>query len=99
MIQRASNHISSIWLINYTDPDGVKCIAYALVAILIVFYFISLLILGSVVIGLWSVFVRPDIPLDNGSSPLWAGVFLATSAICNNGMSLIDTNMGPYQKE
>jgi len=98
-IQGATKCFSSTWLTDYNDPDGIKCMAYGLVAILILFYFIGLLILGSVVIGLWSVFVRPDIPLDNGSSPLWAGVFLATSAICNNGMSLIDTNMGPYQKE
>ncbi|KAJ5233515.1 uncharacterized protein N7469_005281 [Penicillium citrinum] len=98
-IQRATKRFSSTRFTDYNDPDGIKCMAYGLVAILILFYFIGLLILGSVVIGLWSVFVRPDIPLDNGSSPLWAGVFLATSAICNNGMSLIDTNMGPYQKE
>ncbi|OQE30115.1 hypothetical protein PENSTE_c002G03520 [Penicillium steckii] len=99
IIQRASKQVSSMRLNDYNNPDGVKSMAYALVAFLIVFYFIGLLILGSVVLGLWSIFVRPDIPLDNGSSPLWAGVFLATSAICNNGMSLIDTNMGPYQKE
>ncbi|KAJ5188464.1 hypothetical protein N7491_004789 [Penicillium cf. griseofulvum] len=73
--------------------------AILLTALLTMLYFIGFLIIGIVSIGLWSEFVRPDIPREDETSPFWAGAFLATSALCNNGMSLIDTNMSPYQKE
>jgi Trk-type K+ transport system membrane component len=73
--------------------------AVSLISVLVILYFIGFLLLGILTIGLWSKFVRPDIPREDGVTPFWAGAFLATSAFCNNGMSLIDTNMGPYQKE
>ncbi|KXG48998.1 Cation transporter [Penicillium griseofulvum] len=73
--------------------------AILLTAVLTMIYFIGFLIIGIMSIGLWSKFIRPDIPREDETSPFWAGAFLATSALCNNGMSLIDTNMSPYQKE
>lgn len=99
MVQRAANHLSYRDSINCEEPGEVEYRALFLTAVLIIFYYIGFLILGVVGIGLWSKLVRPDIPREDEASPFWAGAFLATSALCNNGMSLIDTNMGPYQKE
>lgn len=99
MIQRAADHLSCRGSANCNELGGVEYMALSLIALLVVLYSIGCLILGIVSIGLWSKFVRPDIPREDETSPFWAGAFLATSAFCNNGMSLIDTNMGPYQKE
>lgn len=99
MVQRSANHLSCRDSICCNTPDGIKYMALCLIAGLVIVYFIGFLILGIVTVGLWSKFVRPDIPREDKTSPFWAGAFLATSALCNNGMSLIDTNMGPYQKE
>lgn len=99
MTQRAANHLSYGASINCNQPGGIEYMALSLIGAFLVIYFISFLILGIVSIGFWSKFVRPDIPRGDGASPFWAGAFLATSAFCNNGMSLIDTNMGPYQEE
>ncbi|CAG7951173.1 unnamed protein product [Penicillium nalgiovense] len=99
MMQRAASPLSSREPINCKELGEVEYRALSLTAVLIILYFIGFLILGIVSIGLWSKFVRPDIPQEDGASPFWAGAFLATSALCNNGMSLVDTNMGSYQKE
>ena len=85
--------------IKYNEPGGVEYLALSLMSVLIILYFTCFLLLGIVVLGLWSNFVRPDIPQEDHANPFWAGAFLATSALSNNGMSLIDTNMSPYQKE
>lgn len=99
VVDRSANRLSCRDSICCNSPGGIKYMALCLITGLVIFYFIGFLILGIVSIGLWSKFVRPDIPREDKVSPFWAGAFLATSALCNNGMSLIDTNMGPYQKE
>jgi hypothetical protein len=99
MMQRAANRLTYRDSINYDEPGWVEYRAVSLISVLVILYLIGFLLLGILTIGLWSKFVRPDIPREDGVSPFWAGAFLATSAFCNNGMSLIDTNMGPYQKE
>ncbi|KAJ5593233.1 hypothetical protein N7537_010137 [Penicillium hordei] len=99
MIHRSANRLSCRDSICCNAPDGIQYMALCLITGLIILYFIGFLILGIVSIGLWSKFVRPDIPREDKASPFWAGAFLAASALCNNGMSLIDTNMGPYQTE
>ncbi|OQD69239.1 hypothetical protein PENPOL_c002G01657 [Penicillium polonicum] len=98
-VHRSANHLSCRDSIRCNAPDGIKYMALCLITGIVILYFIGFLILGIVSIGLWSKFVRPDIPREDKASPFWAGAFLATSALCNNGMSLIDTNMGPYQRE
>ncbi|KAJ5966998.1 hypothetical protein N7501_003246 [Penicillium viridicatum] len=98
-VNRSANHLSCRDSICCNAPGGIKYMALCLITGIVIMYFIGFLILGIVSIGLWSKFVRPDIPREDKVSPFWAGAFLATSALCNNGMSLIDTNMGPYQKE
>ncbi|CAG8904765.1 unnamed protein product [Penicillium egyptiacum] len=99
MVRRAANPLSCREPINCKEIGEVECRALLLTAVFIILYFIGFLVLGIVGIGLWSKFVRPDIPREDGASPFWAGAFLATSALCNNGMSLIDANMGGYQNE
>lgn len=98
-VHRSANYLSCRDSMCCNAPDGINYMALCLITGLVMLYFIGFLILGIVTIGLWSKFVRPDIPREDKTSPFWAGAFLATSALCNNGMSLIDTNMGPYQKE
>ncbi|KAJ5425278.1 hypothetical protein N7465_000348 [Penicillium sp. CMV-2018d] len=98
-VKRSANHLSCRDSICCNAPGGIKYMALCLITGIVIVYFIGFLILGIVSIGLWSKFVRPDIPREDKASPFWAGAFLATSALSNNGMSLIDTNMGPYQKE
>lgn len=99
MIQWAAGRLAPKDSIHFGAPGDVEYIALFMISVLVILYFIGFLLLGTVSVGLWSKFVRPDIPREDGASPLWAGAFLATSALCNNGLSLIDTNMGPYQKE
>ncbi|KAJ5201659.1 uncharacterized protein N7498_006322 [Penicillium cinerascens] len=99
MMQWAADRLARKDSIHFSAPGGVECMALFLISVLVILYFIGFLLLGIVSLGLWSKFVRPDIPRENGASPFWAGAFLATSALSNNGLSLIDTNMGPYQKE
>lgn len=98
-MHRAANRLFCRVSISCNEPGGIEYAALSFIGVFFILYFISFLILGIVSIGLWSKFVRPDIPREYEASPFWAGAFLATSAFCNNGMSLIDTNMGPYQKE
>ncbi|CAG7933853.1 unnamed protein product [Penicillium olsonii] len=85
--------------IDYNQPGGVECLSVTLVSILVLAYFIGFLCIGIVGIGVWSHVFRPDIAHEDGVSAFWGGAFLATSALCNNGMSLITTNMGPFQRE
>lgn len=99
MMQWAAGRLVRKDPIHFSAPGGVEYMALSLISVLVILYFIGFLLLGIVSIGLWSKFVRPDIPREDEASPFWAGAFLATSALCNNGLSLIDTNMGPYQKE
>jgi Trk-type K+ transport system membrane component len=70
-----------------------------LISVLTIIYTILFLFIGILSIGLWLKLYRPDIPQADGVSPVWAGTFLATSAFVNNGMSLIDANMAPFQLE
>lgn len=99
MSQREANNLTCEVSINCNEPGMIEYMALSMIGVLVILYFISFLLLGIVSIGLWSMFIRPDIPQEDGASPFWTGAFLATSAFCNNGMSLIDANMGPYQKE
>ena len=85
--------------IDYNQPGGFECLAVSLISALVIIYFIGFLCLGIVGVGLWSHVFRPDIAHADGVSAFWGGAFLATSAFCNNGMSLITTNMGPFQRE
>lgn len=99
LMQWAAGRLARKDSIHFSAPGEVEYMALFLISVLVILYFIGFLLLGIVSVGSWSKFVRPDIPREDKASPFWAGAFLATSALCNNGLSLIDTNMGPYQKE
>ncbi|KAJ6104266.1 hypothetical protein N7523_010586 [Penicillium sp. IBT 18751x] len=99
IIQRAAARLTRQISIDYDGPGGLEYLALSLISVLLILYFIFFLLFGIIVLGLWSKFVRPDVPQEDHANPFWAGAFLATSALSNNGMSLVDTNMGPYQKE
>ncbi|KAJ5490779.1 hypothetical protein N7539_002346 [Penicillium diatomitis] len=56
-------------------------------------------LIGIIVVGFWFKLRRPDVPQGDGVAPFWAGSFLVMSSFANNGMSLIDSNMEPFQRE
>lgn len=95
-IKNAQSWHSSI---DPEEPGWIEYKALKLVSVLTMIYSIVFLFVGIVSIGLWMTLCRPDIPRADGVSPLWAGAFLATSSFSNNGMSLIDANMAPFQLE
>ncbi|KAJ5359661.1 uncharacterized protein N7496_012074 [Penicillium cataractarum] len=85
--------------IDPNEPGWVEYQALIILSVLTILYAIVFLFVGILSIGLWMSLSRPDIPQADGVSPLWAGAFLATSSFVNNGMSLIDANMAPFQLE
>ncbi|KAJ5325339.1 uncharacterized protein N7506_008441 [Penicillium brevicompactum] len=92
-------HLSPHRPINYNQPGGIECLSVMLVSAVVLIYFVSFITLGVVGLGVWSHTFRPDIAHADEVSAFWGGAFLGTSALCNNGMSLITTNMGPFQRE
>jgi hypothetical protein len=99
MMQLTGKHLKSRSSVDYNQPGGLEYLAVSLISALVVIYFLGFLCLGIVGVGIWSHFFRPGIAHADGVSAFWGGAFLATSAFCNNGMSLITTNMGPFQRE
>ncbi|KAJ5111316.1 hypothetical protein N7532_001851 [Penicillium argentinense] len=75
VVQRTASHLSCIFAINCNEPGVEQYMALALIAVLIILYFIGFLILGVVSIGLWSKFVRSDIPRNNEASPFGRALF------------------------
>ncbi|KAF3398048.1 Low-affinity potassium transport protein [Penicillium rolfsii] len=85
--------------IDPDEPGWIEYKALMLISVCTILYSIIFLLVGILTIGLWLKLNRPDVPQADGVSPFWAGTFLATSAFVNNGMSLIDANMAPFQRE
>jgi len=54
--------------------------------------------LGAVALGAWIANNSPQTATSNGVGAWWSGIFYAVSAFNNNGMSLIDLNMIPFQQ-
>lgn len=99
MIQRTKEHLNLDASIEYMDPEGVEYRARLFLAALILLYALAFLSFGSLALGLWLQIYSPEVSLTDGISPFWTGAFLAASSFTNNGMSLIDTNMIPFQRE
>ncbi|KAJ5740712.1 hypothetical protein N7493_000584 [Penicillium malachiteum] len=97
-IQWTRNHLTPRLTTNLTGSDCVECRALLFLSLLIFFYFFLFLSLGILILGLCLELYHPDIPRADGISPLWAAAFLATSSFVNNGMSLIDASMAPFQR-
>ncbi|KAJ5691254.1 hypothetical protein N7488_011989 [Penicillium malachiteum] len=98
-VQWTRDHFKPRLSSSFTGSDGVECRALLFLSFLIFFYFFLFISLGMLVLGLCLELYHPDIPRADGVSPLWAGAFLATSSFVNNGMSLIDANMAPFQRD
>ncbi|KAJ5545896.1 hypothetical protein N7494_003481 [Penicillium frequentans] len=99
MVQRTKEHLNLDASVDYSDPEGVEYKARLFLAALMILYVFAFLSFGSLGLGLWLQIYSPEVSLTDGISPFWTGAFLATSAFTNNGMSLIDTNMIPFQRE
>lgn len=99
MVQRTKEHLNLDASIDCSDPEGVEYKARLFLAALMILYVFAFLSFGSLALGLWLQVYSPEVSLTDGISPFWTGAFLATSAFTNNGMSLIDTNMIPFQRE
>ncbi|KAJ6005493.1 hypothetical protein N7451_003437 [Penicillium sp. IBT 35674x] len=99
MVQRTKEHLNLDASIDYSDPEAVEYKARLFLAVFIISYAFAFLSFGGLALGLWLRIYSPEVSLTDGISPFWTGAFLATSAFTNNGMSLIDTNMIPFQRE
>lgn len=99
LVQKTSNWIKWRSSIDFGKPGGVECFALLFLSALIFLYFLAFLSFGIITLGLYLNFHHPEILRDEGISSFWAGAFLATSAFVNNGMSLVDASMVPFQRE
>lgn len=85
--------------LHLDEPEVVASKATQLLVLIVLIYFAIFVLLGILAIAMWLNYNLPDIPRAYNVAPTWAGAFLATSAFSNNGMSLIDANMVPFQRE
>lgn len=99
LVQQIQQRFQSESSADLNEPAVVANKALQLLSVLVLIYFTIFLFLGILSIGIWLELDRPDIPRGDKVPPSWAGAFLATSAFSNNGMSLIDANMVPFQRE
>lgn len=81
------------------EPGVLAAKATQLLSLIVLTYFVSIFLIGVITIAVWLRYDLPDVARAYNVAPSWAGAFLATSAFSNNGMSLIDANMVPFQKE
>lgn len=99
MMQQIKKNLSMNCSIDCGEPGRTEYKALSLISALVVLYYIAFLFFGIICLGLWMKYCRPEIAQVDGVSPFWTGTFLATSAFSNNGMSLLSSNMGPFQRE
>ncbi|KAK0641847.1 cation transport protein-domain-containing protein [Cercophora newfieldiana] len=77
---------------------GCEYRALKILAVVVPLYFFLWQVLGAIGIAAWIAINSPDITTSNGVNPWWAGIFYAISAFNNNGMSLVDMNVIPFQQ-
>ncbi|KAK4442869.1 cation transport protein-domain-containing protein [Podospora aff. communis PSN243] len=77
---------------------GCEYQALKVLAVVVPLYGFLWQVLGAIGIGAWIAKNSPEASTSNGVNPWWAGTFYAISAFNNNGMSLIDLNMIPFQQ-
>jgi hypothetical protein len=99
IMQQIKKNLSMSSSIDCDEPGWTEYKALSLISALVVLYYIAILSFGIICLGLWMKYCRPEIAQVDGVSPFWTGAFLATSAFSNNGMSLLSSNMGPFQRE
>lgn len=77
---------------------GYEYRALKMLAIIVPLYSFLWQFLGAVALGAWIATNSPEIATSNGVGAWWSGIFYAVSAFNNNGLSLIDLNMIPFQQ-
>ncbi|TQW11907.1 cation transporter [Cordyceps javanica] len=77
---------------------GCEYRALELLSIVVPLYFLLWQLLGCLGLGAWMYHHMPGTALANGINPWWLGVFNGVSAFNNSGMSLLDSNMMPFQE-
>ncbi|KAF7720134.1 Uncharacterized protein PECH_001152 [Penicillium ucsense] len=82
-----------------SEDDWHEYRALMVISVSTLLYAVICPLIGILVVGFWFKLCRPDVPQGDGVAPFWAGSFLVMSSFANNGMSLIDSNMEPFQRE
>jgi hypothetical protein len=77
---------------------GYEYRALKMLAIVVPLYAFLWQFLGALALGAWIANYSLDTAASNGVGAWWAGIFYAVSAFNNNGMSVIDLNMIPFQQ-
>ncbi|KAI5840287.1 cation transport protein-domain-containing protein [Morchella snyderi] len=72
--------------------------AFVILSWVVLFYIIVVQLLAAVALGWYISSRHPAVPAENHVNAWWAGAFLSISAFNNSGMSLIDSNMAPFQR-
>lgn len=72
--------------------------AFVILSWIVPLYIIVVQLLGAVALGWYISSRHPVVPAENHVNAWWAGAFLSISAFNNSGMSLIDSNMTPFQR-
>lgn len=71
--------------------------AFSILSWIVPLYIVLIQFWGGIALG-WFISARhPSIPAENHINPWWSGIFLSASGFNNSGMSLIDSNMVPFQ--
>lgn len=99
LVQHMQERLQSDIPGHLDEPEVLVVKATQLLSLVVLIYFTVILLLGILAISIWLKLDLPDIARAYNVAPSWAGAFLATSAFSNNGMSLIDANMVPFQQE
>ncbi|RDW75915.1 hypothetical protein BP5796_06736 [Coleophoma crateriformis] len=78
---------------------GVEYRAISLLAWIVPVYFTLWQLISCLSLGAYMAYKKPNVSLSNGINPWWLGAFNAVSAFNNSGMSLLDLNMIPFQRD
>lgn len=71
--------------------------AFSILSWIVPLYIVLIQFWGGIALG-WFISARhPSIPAENHVNAWWSGIFLSASGFNNSGMSLIDSNMVPFQ--
>ena len=93
-------HKDHVGTLNTTSKeDWTEYRALMIISVSTLSYAVICPLIGILSVGFWFQMCRPDVPREDGVAPFWAGAFLVMSSFANNGMSLVNRNMEPFQRE
>ncbi|KAE8417999.1 cation transport protein-domain-containing protein [Aspergillus pseudocaelatus] len=99
-LQRKEGRNSSFYHLTKKERHrlgGVEYRAVCLLVKIVPIYLVMWQLLGGLGIGVYIATKKAVITETNGVNAWWAGIFFAVSAFNNSGMSLVDSNMVPFQ--